>query len=69
MVATDYSAMHKKRYKAKFMFEGLKINFFRFFFRAFERASKTETLPPSPKSLINLFRFYDKTKTSYQNQQ
>ena len=64
-----YSAMHKKRYKPKFMFKGLKINFLGFFLRAFERALKNGDIATKPKSLINLFRFYDKTKTSYQNQQ
>ena len=29
---------------------------------------KTKTLPSSPKSLINLFKFYDKTQTRYQKQ-
>ena len=38
-----YSAMHKKRYKPKSMFKGLKINLFRFFLGAFERVSKNRT--------------------------
>ena len=44
-----YSAMHKKRYKPKFMFKGLKINFLGFFLRAFERASKNGDIATKPK--------------------
>ena len=46
---THYSAMHKKRYKPKIMFEGFKINFFRIFLWAFERASKNEDIATKPK--------------------
>ena len=41
--------MHEKRYKQKFMFKGLKINFFRFLLRAFERASKNRNMDTKPK--------------------
>ena len=41
--------MHKKRYKSKFMFEGPKINFFRFSLGAFERASKNRDIATKPK--------------------
>ena len=59
--------MHKKRYKPRFMFKGLKINFFRFFLRAFERASKNGDIGTKPKEFDQFV--YDKTKTSYQNKQ
>ena len=44
-----YSAMRKKRYKPKFMFKGLKINFFRFVLGAFEKASKNGGIATKPK--------------------
>ena len=46
---STYSAMHKKRYKPKIMFEGFKINFFWIFLGAFERASKNEDIATKPK--------------------
>ena len=64
-----YSAMHKKRYKPKFMLKGLKINFLGSSWKHLKELQKTEILPPSLKCLINLFRFYDKTKIWYQKQQ
>ena len=41
--------MHKKRYKPKFMFKEIKIDFFRFFLGAFERASKNGDVATKPK--------------------
>ena len=41
--------MQKKRYKPKFMFEGLKINIFMFFFGAFKRASKNGDIATKSK--------------------
>ena len=46
-----YSAMHKKRYKPKFMFKGLKINLFRFFLGAFEKTSKNGDIATKPKKI------------------
>ena len=51
------------------MFKGLKINFLGLSYEHLKELQKTETLPLSLKSLINLFRFYDKSKTRYQKQQ
>ena len=57
---STYSAMHKKRYKPKIMFEGFKINFFRSFLGAFERASKNDVLIKKKSVTRSLLVFFIK---------
>ena len=50
-------------------FRDSKSTFWDYSWEHLKELQKTETLPPSSKSLINLFRFYDKLNTRYQKQQ
>ena len=49
IVPSMYSAMHKKRYKSKFIFKGPKINFLKFFLRGIERALRYGDNATKPK--------------------
>ena len=49
-------------------FRDFKSTFWGSSWERLKELQKTKTLPLSQKSLINLFRFYDKTQTRYQKQ-